>query len=557
MKKRKNNEFEVIYFGEDKIIIEEDKRKKYPFLLFFFKYGRLITLLFASISILTFIGGVALTLSSLPKIITPDIKTPIDDEPVATAVIEFNGNNDIGIIDASYTKETAERIFDNGGYNNSSSSMIVTNIITVGNDKIVYFSNGAAVIIYGDNSKLPIYVPNSNNVSIESKKINIKGDTIKTIKKTTLIDGMIIYEFANNKIMTEFNNEYKLYDKNKGNPIHIIKSGDNKVVYFDNNDAVVIYKNKMPYYIQNMDNVEINNNNIIITGNNIEAITKKILPDGTIVYNFPNKKSLKETANKDNYKLYDTDKIIYDKDGNIKDVIDQNSFDIGMPSKEKIVGKDKVLYFDNGSAVIIYGDNTKLPEYIPNGYDVDTSHDPLKINGDIINTINKKVLNDGTTIYYFENDKALIEKNNNYKLVDKNSIEFDDQGNIKDNKALSIKEFSIKNNSTKKLTYRIVVEETNIYENKQKLLPQYIYQKLSIDGEKQESAFLNSNPWKIGSELDKGLTIDNTTYILYEGEIQPKSINKVKLAFWTDYDTIPNEMQDKWFIGTIKLYSWQ
>ena len=32
---------------------------------------------------------------------------------------------------------------------------------------------------------------------------------------------------------------------------------------------------------------------------------------------------------------------------------------------------------------------------------------------------------------------------------------------------------------------------------------------------------------------------------------------EIKLMLWTDYDTIPNSMQNKYFYGTIRIYAWQ
>lgn len=559
MKKKDNSELEVIYLGEDEIIIEEDNRKKYPFMIFFFKYGRLLTMLFATISILTFIGGIALSLSSIPKITPPAETTP------TKTVMEFNGtDNKIDFGDKTpIKKDYAEKLFDNNGSKKNNSYMKVSNIITVGNDKVIYFDNGAAVIIYGDRNKLPIYVPNSNNVDIDKKTNTIKvtGDTVKTAKKTILPDGMIVYDFENDKLMTEFNDDYKLYNKNNGNPINTIDVGKDKIVYFDNGAAVVIYDgNKMPDYVEEMGNVKTDNNTITINGKKETATDKKTLPDGTTVYDFPNNKSLHENKDKDKYKLYDTDKIIYDKDGNVKEPDTKNdSLNNGSPNKEEEVGKDKVLYFDNGSAVIIYADKNKLPDYIPNKNDVKTDNIPVVIDGDKVPTIEKKVLPDGTIIYDFDNDKALIEKDGEYRLVDKNDIEYDSDGNLKDDSDndLSFKEFTIKNNGNEKITYRLVIEETDNYAGKAILDPQYIYQKVSINGDKKEAQLLNKNPWPIGSNLEENQKIDKTTYILYEGEIDANKTQKVKLALWTDYDTIPNTMQDKWFIGTIKLYSWK
>ena len=164
---------------------------------------------------------------------------------------------------------------------------------------------------------------------------------------------------------------------------------------------------------------------------------------------------------------------------------------------------------------------------------------------------------DGTTIYEFSNDKVLIEKDNEYQLIDKEDLEYNDDGNLKDytqESEIIIKDFNIKNNSNEKIKYRIAIEETEEYEkyNRQKLLPQFIYQKVSINGNDQEAKLLSSNVWPTGTKLEDNTTIKSNTFIIYEGEIEAQT----KVGFWIDYETITNDMQDKWFIGTIKLYSW-
>lgn len=33
-------------------------------------------------------------------------------------------------------------------------------------------------------------------------------------------------------------------------------------------------------------------------------------------------------------------------------------------------------------------------------------------------------------------------------------------------------------------------------------------------------------------------------------------MDEISLMLWTDYETIPNSMMNKVFLGTIKVYSW-
>lgn len=351
MKKRKN-EFEVVSFKDDEIILEEDKQKLKPFAIFFFRYGRLITMLIASISILTFIGAVTLTLSNLPQITPPSIDDPSGDgtDIDSNIIMEFkSGDNSIDNLSIPITKEYAENLFNNITNKEVTLPNILVDKILVNEDKILIFNNGSAVIIYKD--KDPIYVYNKNNIKVENNKVTVIGESIKTVEK-------------------------------------------------------------------------------------------KELPDKTIIYEF-------------------------------------------------------------------------------------------------------------------ENGKVLIKKEENYYLMNKEDIKYDQQGNIKDDNfnqdELKITDFSISNESTiQKLKYRVVIEETNDYTeyNRQRLLPQYIYYKLNINGKVKESKLLNTNIWNDEQ-------IKNNTYILYEGELEASKVDNFTLGLWVDYETIPNSMQNKSFIGTIKVYAWE
>ena len=66
---------------------------------------------------------------------------------------------------------------------------------------------------------------------------------------------------------------------------------------------------------------------------------------------------------------------------------------------------------------------------------------------------------------------------------------------------------------------------------------------------------LNDNVWK-DDNLKKTLGAKGPTYILIDSTIEAHDTEEISLMLWTDYDTIPNEMQDKYFYGTIKVYAW-
>lgn len=454
MKKRKN-EFEVVYLDDDEIVLEEDKRKLLPFSWFFFKYGRIITTIFVSLAILSFVGGVALTLSNLSQVTPPVITNP-------GVTLEFDEtDNTIDISHNAITKDYAEMLFENrvNGIKIKDKFKNCIDVISVGNDRILIFENNVAVIIYGNKDKLPLYVPNKDNVKVEG-------------------------------------------------------------------------------------------NNIVISGNTFKVVTKNVLPDNSIVYEFENKMLLIEKDNK--YRLIAKEDIIYDKEGNILEEYNPNDI-------EDIINvePDKVLIFENNVAVVIYGDKDKLPVYISNKDNVIVENNKITINGDIIKTVNRKVLPDKTIVYEFENGKVLIEKNGEYKLVEKKDIIYDSNGNIiNTNNDMNFSNFTVTNNTENEvLKYIVVLEETS-KSNNEKVLPQYVYYKISVNDKIQPSNVVNNKVWEKGSTIAGDLKIKNNTYILYEGEVEKLATDKFSLGMWLDYETIGNDMQDKWFIGTLKVYAW-
>ena len=60
-------------------------------------------------------------------------------------------------------------------------------------------------------------------------------------------------------------------------------------------------------------------------------------------------------------------------------------------------------------------------------------------------------------------------------------------------------------------------------------------------------------------ELDKTLAelkVTKDNYILLDGTIKKYETKNISLILWTDYEKTPNTMQNKQFLGTIKIYAW-
>lgn len=229
-----------------------------------------------------------------------------------------------------------------------------------------------------------------------------------------------------------------------------------------------------------------------------------------------------------------------------------------------MVGEDKIIIFDDGSAAIIPGNENEKVIYVPDADDIKYDDTTTTIDGPYEEENSRKTTPDGSTIYDFD-DKIIVEKDDDYYLIDKDKVKYDPDGNVvitddpTGDDSIIYKDFTITNNTEQEtLTYRIVLEETSDYNSYgvDRLLPQYIAYKLNVDGANTNTLYLNNNVWGLGSVLEGGLAIENNTYILYEGSLKQGETSNFKLGMWIDYTTIPNEMQNKYMIGTIKVFSW-
>ena len=56
--------------------------------------------------------------------------------------------------------------------------------------------------------------------------------------------------------------------------------------------------------------------------------------------------------------------------------------------------------------------------------------------------------------------------------------------------------------------------------------------------------------------VSKALNVTGINYILFDGTLEALETDMINVMLWTDYDTIPNSEQNKYFYGTIRVYAW-
>lgn len=209
--------------------------------------------------------------------------------------------------------------------------------------------------------------------------------------------------------------------------------------------------------------------------------------------------------------IYEEEGKIYYSDGTIKEkdyiVIDNNKY--GIKEEKEIHNNIKIIYYENGYAEIIKGDLSVM-------------------------------VRNSEHIYYDDNILEIID--NSIKSIDVKDI-------------MDIKEIELKNTNTENAHYIIVLEETNNYKKHDvdKVLDnKFINFNVYVNGEKNYNNVLSNN--LKGTSILGGVSLNNNTYLLYEGNIEKLSTASVKIGMWIDYEDITNEYMNSAFIGTVKVY---
>ena len=212
-----------------------------------------------------------------------------------------------------------------------------------------------------------------------------------------------------------------------------------------------------------------------------------------------------------------------------------------------------ITYYTNGSAVIKNYNGKTI--YVHENSDIKFDGNKIISIGDNYEVLTEDRKFDKEQISTFET-VAVVKTKDYIAIVPKESILYDTDGSLKaiiDNKSdTDDKPITITNNTNEVIKYRLVIEKSN----RTTMDVQYLRYQLSVGEKYIEPTRLDTNVWK-KDEISKSLSVTGINYILVEKTLQPQETNEIKLMLWTDYETIPNSMQDKYFYGTIRIYAWQ
>ena len=581
----KTNIFRVREKKEKRIIIEEERTKN-PLLLFFKRYKNLLMLFLITLLVSMLLVSVGVAFSLFRGSNDYDISYVNGGE-----VIDANNNPDIG--DDDVKEELLGEVARKEGV-----VVLVESFMSSQGDVIYYYTDGTAVIIQS-NGKIYRVSPKSNgNYGVDKNgKIDDKVNKILVTSTTsTLADGTTITYYSDGTAKVDLK-EKTIFVRDSNN---IKLNGGTNFSYVspsgvalakDNNNVggyKVITFTDGTTYIQIGNQKFVVNKNTPVTvsdgvnydkNNTFGVISEQTLKDGNVVTHFGNGAA-----------------IITDKEGNViyvkkaGDIVvkNQNLYEIitneyGF-SRTVVNCPDgkKVIYFDNGAAIIIQPNGNR--QYVADNADIiyDGNKNISSMPDTSMQTSVKKTT-DGNQVINFDNGKSqVIKPDGTSYIVDTNKLTFLPDGNIsnepkeveknqkpkpeedfdpaegiyiseaenKYNKQKNIEDttFIIRNDNNKGRTLRITIEEVTNYNkyNTRRLEPKYVKFQATVGDNYVPAKKLTDALWRNSS--------GRVNYIIYDGVIGAKSTVTVALSLYVDYAELNNDHQNTGFIGTINVY---
>lgn len=547
---KKNLEVVELNKKEEQIILEE---KQKPIVSFWRLHRFQILSILLILSLLTCITGVFIFLSNIYQSEEPTI----EKASVDTTLSDYNKYVDGGR--APITEETAKNRFLNTGDFKTSGEVITIKTIETGSFIIKFYSDGTALKI---NKKSNI-ITRINPLENGEYGINSKGETNRkvTTRDVTVVNtkeypwGTVSYfsdgsaEITNSKMnifvrdSNDINDNY--ISNNKVSYLKEIKTVGSNTLNYYYDGTIEVVKNGKSYLVRNERDLNISSSDITFPNDNSANIYKTITTDdGYIIDYYQDGGAIIKKGTR-TISVRKSNSIII-KNNKIYEIVDNMYVEVSNTRD-----KDNVIYYTNGGTVYNYQGKTYYNEENSN----------LLFNNGILSSIatpsedlTKHTDIEDEDVQIFEKN-AVIKTKDYTAIVPKEGILYDKNGKIKDitsdDSSTSKNDFKIINNSSKKVKYRIVIEKSP----RTDLDVTYLRYQLQVKEKYYPAKKLDNDIW-YQDNLSNSLGINGTNYILLDDIIEPYDTINVRLMLWTDYETTPNSMQDKYFYGTIKVYAW-
>lgn len=547
---KKNLEVVELNKKEEQIILEE---KQKPIVSFWRLHRFQILSILLILSLLTCITGVFIFLSNIYQNEEPTI----EKASVDTTLSDYNKYVDGGR--APITEETAKNRFLNTGDFKTSGEVITIKTIETGSFIIKFYSDGTALKI---NKKSNI-ITRINPLENGEYGINSKGETNRkvTTRDVTVVNtkeypwGTVSYfsdgsaEITNSKMnifvrdSNDINDNY--ISNNKVSYLKEIKTVGSNTLNYYYDGTIEVVKNGKSYLVRNERDLNISSSDITFPNDNSANIYKTITTDdGYIIDYYQDGGAIIKKGSR-TISVRKSNSIII-KNNKIYEIVDNIYVEVSNTRD-----KDNVIYYTNGGTVYNYQGKTYYNEENSN----------LLFNNGTLSSIatpsedlTKHTDIEDENVQIFEKN-AVIKTKDYTAIVPKEGILYDKNGKIKDitsdDSSTSKNDFKIINNSSEKVKYRIVIEKSP----RTDLDVTYLRYQLQVKEKYYPAKKLDNDIW-YQDNLSNSLGINDTNYILLDDIIEPYDTINVRLMLWTDYETTPNSMQDKYFYGTIKVYAW-
>lgn len=548
-----NKKLEVVELNkeEEKIVLEEEQSR---WILFWKKYGRLIYLISLIISISIIFISLFVTIFNLNTSDKPIIKEISIDTDLSNAVVTLNPSN-------SLTNETAKDIFNNQNIFKTSGEVLLVKKIETDTYILKFYSDYTAIKIMKNKNQITrIDSINGNTYGInEEGIINTKAkiSDVTKIDSKTYSWGTVNYysdgsaEITNSEVDIFVRNSKDIFENyisnNKVSYLKETKTIGKVTLNYFYDGTIQIIRDKKIYLVRNETDLYISDNNVTFKNENEATIYKTItLSDGKTIDYYTDGGAIINDGNKI-LSVRKSNSIII-KDNKIFEIVDNIYVEVSHTSN-----KNNITYYTNGSAVIKNYNGKTI--YVPENSDIKRKNNQiLTIDGEYEELTEEKDI-DGNKILKFET-VAVVENDEYIAIVPSDNIIYNPDGSLKEiiQNEIGSEDNSIKltNNTNNTITYRLVIEKSE----RTNLDVQYIRYQLSIGNNYIEPKRLDSQIWNTDA-VSESLNIEGTNYILLEKTLEPFATDSIKLMLWTDYDTIPNSMQDKYFYGTLKIYAYQ
>lgn len=543
----KGKKIEVVELNkkEEKIILEEKKSK---FAIFIKKYNKLMILLLMLLSLVTVVGGVFLAVSKIQESLEPNIKKVAIDTTLdkISSITNING--------IPITDEAAKNIFNKNNIFITNGEVLLVNKLETSDFIVKYYSDGTAIkILTKSNTIIRVAALANGEYGIDKDgNINTSAKT-REVKESKVKDypwGKVIYysdgsaSIINSKMDMFVRNASDIKDNYiSNNKVTYLKDtekvGNTKINYYYDGTIEVV-KDNTSYVFRNIDDITLKQSSVEFKNNNQATIYKTINTDDGKTINYYTDGGAIILDGTRSLSVRKSNSIII-KNNKIYEIVDNIYVEISKKTSSE-------TYYTNGSATVDYN-NKKY--YVEENSNISYGKNNQIKN---INGSKEELVQNSDEVDIYEKT-AIVKKNNKLAIVPKDNILLDTDGKLLKIKELDTdnlsKTFSVTNNTNEDLSYRVVIEKSY----KSTLLTDYIKYQLSVDGTYIGPTWLNDTLWK-KDKIYNELKVTKNNYILLDGTIKKYETKNISLILWTDYEKTPNAMQNKKFLGTIKIYAW-